>query len=364
MGHKCGQVKFKPNTGAKAYDDDLWTWGGSPILGDDGLVHLFSSEITLNCGILHYCSNSRVIHLIAKNASGPFARHDVALEPRAPPYFDSGAVHGPTIHRLPNGTYLLYYMGTKNTWDTTKGSHPDCRTSYDNQQGDRATRRIGVAISNSLYGPWTRFDTPVFGPGNRTKGEWDYGDVSNPTPIILRNGTTIMLYKGRGHYQATGVAVGTTPFGPFERPTNQLGVVPGEDPWGWVQTSQDGTEVMHSFTHDSNGATAAGGHAWSLDGVHWTKSEMAYTGTVHWRNGTTKVVARRERPQVLLVDPTTHKPDARIGSYGIPWMLFTSTQDCFPKTDGGPGTSGCRSYTMVEEIDINSGSIASTELLV
>lgn len=101
----------------------------------------------------------------------------------------------------------------------------------------------------------------------------------------------------------------------------------------------------------------------SLDGWNWAKAEMAYTGEVSWKNGTTSVVTRRERPQVLLVDPTSGKPEANMGSYGVPWMLFTSTQDCLPKTDGGPGTSGCRSYTMLEEIDLRDAKGLSQVLV-
>merc|ERR1711920_98426 len=92
----------------------------------------------------------------------------------------------------------------------------------------------------------------------------------------------------------------------------QSGVVGGEDPWGWVQVGADGVEVFHTFTHNGNGAASAGGHAWSYDGWNWKVVEMAYTGQVNWKNGTTSVVARRERPQVLLVDPDTGRPSAKI----------------------------------------------------
>ena len=56
---------------------------------------------------------------------------------------------------------------------------------------------------------------------------------------------------------------------------------------------------------------------------------------------------RRWRAQVLLA-----APDDRGTSRGRPAYLFTSAQDCIPPTDGGPGTAGCRSYTIVEQIDL------------
>ena len=97
-----------------------------------------------------------------------------------------------------------------------------------------------------------------------------------------------------------------------------------------------------------NGATSAGGHGWSVDGVTWVQTGIAYTGNVTWSNRSVAVIARRERPQVLLARPNTTG-----GSYGVPEYLFTSAQDCIPRQDGGPAASGCRSYTMVEQIDLS-----------
>ena len=81
--------------------------------------------------------------------------------------------------------------------------------------------------------------------------------------------------------------------------------------------------------------------------MHWNSTGVAYTGSIEWSNGSTSVLARRERPQVLLAPP-----NATGGSLGVPGYLFTSAQDCIPPTDGGPGTAGCRSYTIVEQIDL------------
>ena len=54
--------------------------------------------------------NSEVIHLTAANASGPYTIADTALAPRMDNW-DNGAVHGISVHRLPNGTFALFYMG-------------------------------------------------------------------------------------------------------------------------------------------------------------------------------------------------------------------------------------------------------------
>ena len=137
----CAKVKWKVGSARKAYESESWTWGASPIRDDKGLHHIFSSQITNNCGILHYTSNSQIVHLTSTDALGPYKFSDIALAPRPPPYWDSGATHGISVHRLPpalaskDRVYALYYMGAKNTWGYN-GSHPNCTVKYDKQAGD------------------------------------------------------------------------------------------------------------------------------------------------------------------------------------------------------------------------------------
>ena len=338
--------------------------------GDDGLVHMFASEITNDCGILHYCSNSQVVHLTARHALGPYLRRGVALAPRMPPAWDSGAIHGPTIHRVRtaknSSIWALYYMGTSNTWDpagASHPSHPNCSVRVDPQMGDHASRRLGLATAPSLFGPWTRRDSPLFGPGDAGQS-WDWSDVSNVTPIILANGTTVLLYKGRGHVQAMGVARGRAFDGPFVR-TSPLAPVLGwrvEDTWGWVQPADAvrGTpEVLHVLSHVGNGGEAAGGHAWSLDGTRWIDTTAvpmgvpAYTGRVHWANGSSTILLRRERPQALLLAAPS-APSSVSDAYGEPSVVCTSAQPMRCAQDGGPPdkTRWCRSFTMCDQVDL------------
>ena len=406
-GDICGTVSFIARSASRAFLSRLWTWGGSIARADDGLVHMFASELTNDCGILHYCSNSRVIHLTASHPLGPYERRGVALSPRAPPAWDSGAIHGPTLHRISSRLWALYFMATRDTWSAAGGAHhPNCTAAVDPQQGDRATRRLGVAMAPTPWGPWTRRDKPLFGPGNRSAGEWDWLDVSNVTPIFLRNGTVVLLYKGRGHTQAMGSAAAAHFDGPFVRtsPTRPVLSTAVEDTWGWVQRasspanatasslanatasslanataswggasargsssaapggadSRSHPEVLHVLSHVGNGASAAGGHAWSYDGVRWvdtTGANAAYTGRVRWASNASSVLYRRERPQVLLrpAAGAAGRDGASPGdSYGVPAVLCTSAQQEPCPHDGGPEreTKECRSFTMCEAIAV------------
>jgi hypothetical protein len=149
-GTICSQMVFVPKTGRVAYVDPLWTWGGSPI--KDTLTpptyHVFSSRMSANCGILHYCMNSEVVHLTSTNASGPYTHADTALAPRMMNW-DNGAVHGISVHRLPNGTYALFYMGAE---QPGLKAHPNCTpgsgdTAANKTTGSHNGRRIGIATS-------------------------------------------------------------------------------------------------------------------------------------------------------------------------------------------------------------------------
>eukprot|EP01052_Picozoa_sp_SAG31_P008190 SAG31_NODE_407_length_16049_cov_46.312915_14_plen_422_part_00 len=236
-GALCNELLFAHGTSRVAYTSPDWTWGGSPILDDTGTYHLFSSRISNNCGILHYCINSEVIHLTAPNATGPFVLQEVALAPRAAAW-DNGAIHGISVHRLPNRSYALFYMGTE-----LPGlkAHPNCTPGSGDTAANRTTgshngRRIGIATSASLNGPWRRLAAPLFGPDPQA---WDNIDVSNPSPIINRNGSVIMLYKGRGKTaQHMGLAFATSVDGPWRRngTITNLPDLPGEDPFGIDQS--------------------------------------------------------------------------------------------------------------------------------
>ena len=59
----------------------------------------------------------------------------------------------------------------------------------------------------------------------------------NPTPIFLSNGSTVLLYKGRGSVQAMGAARAPRYDGPFARLNPAAPVLSAsvEDTWGWVQ---------------------------------------------------------------------------------------------------------------------------------
>ena len=79
-------------------------------------------------------------------------------------------------------------------------------------------KRIGLAVAESVYGPWKRFDEPILSP--RDCRFWDCTAVTNPAAAILPDGQTYLLYKSRTFADDAlkiGVAYSKSPEGPFIR---------------------------------------------------------------------------------------------------------------------------------------------------
>lgn len=101
--------------------------------------------------------------------------------------------HNPAAQRDPvSGTFLLYYMGsTDNGTDSTGGGK--CATRPEQQT--LCNQRVGLAKSASPAGPWIRGDKPIVEPG--PAGAWDSQFTTNPTPLLLSNGSVLLVYKAR-----------------------------------------------------------------------------------------------------------------------------------------------------------------------
>lgn len=117
-------------------------WGSSPIQGEDGKTHLFVArwpcELNVDPG---WRSHSEIAHYISDTPEGPFKFSEIAIEGTGIDTWDKFGAHNPAIHKV-GDTYVLLYIGN----DNPKGPyHP-------------SNQKIGMAMSNSLHGPWKRVD--------------------------------------------------------------------------------------------------------------------------------------------------------------------------------------------------------------
>ncbi len=300
-----------PTHGALALDD-LWVWGASVIRGEDGRYHMFASAWPRALSFAHWATNSMVVHAAADTPLGPFAYEGVALPERDAACWDARHTHNPTIHKF-GDTYCLFYSGSTYDGDVPT---PDNPTQWGSDQWKQAwnNSRIGLATSQSVYGPWQRRDAPILAP---RPGRWDAVMTGNPAPCIHADGRTVLLYKSIAlpyvgdrlpcRFQI-GVAAALHPAGPYDRVCDdpildELAPDHVEDMYLWWN-GQAYEMIGKDMEGGVTGEVGAGVHARSADAVKWTISDppLAYSCTVRWDDGGSTPSSKLERPQLLVED--------------------------------------------------------------
>lgn len=286
---------------------DYWVWCGSVIKGEDKRYHMFASRwpkyLTMSP---HWLLNSEIVRASSDKPEGPYKFEEVVFEKRDRKYFDGLVTHNPAI-RKHGDTYLLYYLGV-----TYEGQIPD--KSY--QERDWSPRcdeiyhnkRIGLATSKSIFGPWERKDNPILLP---REDNWDRIMTTNPAPCVMPDGSVYLVYKSRtvmknGVFHL-GLAHAKHFNGPYERLKDQpLFDLNVEDPFLWYQDKKFHI-IMKDMSGKITGENHAGVYATSKDCLNWSlaKPPKAYSRTVLWDNGTTTHQGAFERPHLLMEN---HKP--------------------------------------------------------
>ncbi len=283
-------------------DPGYFTWGASLAQGDDGRYHLFYSRWPLKYGHNAWVSHSEIAHATADEPGGPYAFSDVALPARGEEFWDGSCTHNPHIHRI-GGKYYLYYMGNRGDGTVTG----DLNFSHRNNQ------RIGVAVADSPYGPWERFDAPLIDVSADSLAP-DALMVSNPSLAHTPEGRYLMVYKAV-RKQREGIAGGPvvhmaaiadSPTGPFTKYARTIfdaegSDFPAEDPYIWC----DG-EKFWAIVKDMHGAFTPHGRSLVLftspDGVDWKPAlhPLVSKLEVRWADGSTEQMMHLERPQLWM----------------------------------------------------------------
>lgn len=162
--------KLKP-LGRVLESEGYYVWCCAPIFDEEGKVHVFYSRWPQEYGMGGWIHKSEIAHAVADKPEGPYTLVGTVLAPR-PGYFDATTCHNPHIHCI-DGTYYLFYMG--------------------NSDGSVFTKRVGLATSKSLYGPWERSDEPILEPG--PPGSWDDCNTTNPAFLMHPDGQAWLYYK-------------------------------------------------------------------------------------------------------------------------------------------------------------------------
>lgn len=286
-----------------------YVWCNSPIFDNEGKVHLFFSRWDSKKGMGGWINGCEIAHAVADRPEGPYEDLGAVLLPRQG-YWDATTCHNPAIHYVDN-KYCLFYMGNSN--------------------GKTNTKRIGLAISDSLYGPWERTNDPILLPGN--EGEWDDHCTTNPA-FVKYEGKYYLFYKSwnnkeyenqSGAIRANrkyGLAIAGNLSGPYKK-LNSNPVIDFskygnnaqmEDAFVWLENKQFNmiARDMGYFNHEF------GLLLHSRNGTKWSKPKVAYLDTKSYFQQEEapkhlKKYGRFERPQLLIRN-------------GKPEYLFTTTQ--------------------------------------
>lgn len=268
------------------------SWCCSPIDGPDGKVHVFYSR--WRDGFRNWLRTCEIAHAVADRAEGPYRYVRTVLKGRGGSHWDADTIHNPTINKVGN-RYALFYIGNNLTGTDVNSveKHP------------AATQRVGLAMADSLDGPFERVSKgPVFDT-SPDRNQWDSYLVTNPALLQHPNGEFWLYYKAWDRYndgfRKMGLAKATRIEGPYKRF--------GKNPV--VDFSKDRKQVEDAYVWRSGGryymlmADNMGGvvkqHGGllmeSADGERWGKPSLGYDTSDVYFGGKRE---RFERPQLLL----------------------------------------------------------------
>lgn len=292
---------------------DYWVWCGSVMKGEDERYHMFASRwpkvFPFHPG---WGMASEIVRASSDTPEGPYNFEEVVLPARGAGYWDGRSTHNPVIQKC-GDTYILFYTGISYPYpdfDLSKVLHQHSLEWL----AARASKRIGIATSKSIYGPWERKERPIL---DVRPGYFDDFFTSNPAPCMHSDGSCLLVYKTRTYqkppYQMEenmfsdmklGVAWAEHYTKPFVRLTNQPlfsekeGIL--EDPFIW-QTSSGYAMIAKDWAGTYTKEVGAVAYANSTDGIHWNIAEdtCAFSREICWENGVTRTMGNMDRPFLL-----------------------------------------------------------------
>ena len=271
-------------------------WGASPVMDENGRVHLFATRFKTDSS----WRNMEVAHYVADGPEGPFRFSDVAMKGTGNDTWDKYAPTNPTIHKV-GDQYVLIYIAS--------GDHYYHNPPMSSNQG------IGMATSKSLNGPWEKVngDGKILTPPD-APGYWNYQSgcgVNNPAFLPYEGGFYLYFKtKNTQNKIKYGLAISehlTGPYvqTPFPAINNKLIV---EDGYAFMYNGK-----VSLLTTDNEGIFEyGGGILWqsSNGGITFDHSEPGFPllgeyvdlnkVKPHWGWHSRKPEMKFERPQILM----------------------------------------------------------------
>ena len=275
-------------------DPDWFTWCSSIARGDDGTYHLFYVRWPKRYGFYSWLTHSETARAVSKHPAGPYRHVETAIPSRGDYAWNQYNAHNVKVERFGDKWYLYHIsnndggreLGEEKLIEIAARGypHPHWMTLRNNQ-------RTGVAVADSLEGPWRVLPHPVVEPGGPV------ANVSvNPDVWQGRDQRYYMIYKG--DYPGVGVAhalaIAKRPEGPFiTQPQLVFGDVRSEDVSTWWDPRR---KLRYAILHDLQGF----GLIVSGDDSNWQRAShyRALPKTLARDSGPALQPKRLERPFV------------------------------------------------------------------
>ncbi|MFT7034365.1 MAG: alpha-L-fucosidase [Cyclobacteriaceae bacterium] len=279
--------------------EGYYNWGTSILKGQDGKYHMFYSRWKKEYTFYGWLTHSEVAHATSNNPAGPWKFKETVLEGRGKGNWDAITAHNPKIKYF-EGKYYLYYIST-NLGDnsfTNDELIETAHTGYSHPKWKilRPNQRTGVAVSNSINGPWKRMSQPLIEPS---------GPITtltvNPAIDKGKDGKYYLIVKGdkpnvTGFIRNQAIAISDSPLGPFEMQEKPvIDYMDTEDMSIWYDTERAlfyGVFHAHTFI----------GLVSSKDGINWKKANehVLMLKSVKMANGSVLKPDRMERPFIYI----------------------------------------------------------------
>lgn len=286
--------------GGAAQEKDYTLWCPSPIFGPDGKVHLFVARWPEKNVDPAWRKSSEIAHYIADQPEGPFAFVDVALTGTGQATWDKWSAHNPEVFKDGDRYALLYISNS----DFHQPPHP-------------LNQRIGMALSDSLNGPWKRSgkDGMLLGPSSDPR-HFTFGrQIVNPTLVKFHNQYLLYFKTARqGGGTVYGLATAENLEGPYTMLDQPIATSGGTMEDGSAFEWQNKICLLTTDNHGNATGIFGGGTLWvSDDGVHfnpeWTQLGFYRIPTYFKDYDPAKAtcyygqkVPKFERPKILMKD--------------------------------------------------------------
>ncbi|WP_299535587.1 glycoside hydrolase family protein [Ulvibacterium sp.] len=277
--------------------EGYYNWGGSIYRDSKGVYHLFYSRWKKEYRFYGWLTHSEIAHATSTSPDGPWKYLRTELKGHGKGHWDAITAHNPKI-KFFDGKFYLYYiatnMGSKDYTEQDLVETSQVGYSHPNWKILRPNQRTGVAVSNSVYGPWERLEHPLIEPS---------GPITTLTvnPAIDRDneGKYHLVVKGdkpneKRFIRNQAVAISDSPLGPFEmQPKPVIDYMDTEDMSIWYDVKRKRFYgVFHAHTYI--------GLITSSDGTNWGKAKYGTVTTKRLKleDGSMLEPERMERPFV------------------------------------------------------------------